>query len=70
MIKNLLSNNFGRILVSCILGLALASLFKKVCVDDDCLIIKSDPNWNLNNKIFKENNKCFKFKPKTSSCKV
>tara|TARA_B100000035_G_C20633170_1_gene393265 strand:- start:343 stop:555 length:213 start_codon:yes stop_codon:yes gene_type:complete len=70
MIKNLLSNNFGRILVSCILGLALASLFKKVCVDDDCLIIKSDPNWNLDKKIFKENNKCFKFKPESTSCKV
>lgn len=68
MLKKLLSNEFGRIVVSCILGLGLASLFKKVCVDDNCLIIKTDPNWNSENKIFQQNSKCFKFKRQEAKC--
>ena len=54
MLKRLLSIDSGKIVVSCILGLGLASLFKKVCVDDNCLIIKTDPNWKEENKIFKK----------------
>ena len=68
MLSKLLSNEFGRIAISCILGLGMASLFKKVCVDDNCLIIKTNPEWNIERKIFKENNKCFKFKQEDTKC--
>ena len=43
MLKKMASNDLGKIIISCILGLGLASLFKKICVDDNCLIIKSPP---------------------------
>lgn len=66
MIKNLLKSKSGKIIISCILGLGLASLFKKVCIDDNCLIIKS-PN-NVGGKIFKNDDKCYKYTPHSISC--
>lgn len=69
MLKKLLSSESGKIMISCILGLGLASLFKKVCVDDNCLIIKTDPNWKSESKIFQQNSKCFKFKRQDYQCK-
>ena len=69
MLNKILANPSGRFIISFILGLGLASLFKKVCVDDNCLIIKTDPKWNLDKKTFQKNNgKCFKFKPQETKC--
>ena len=69
MLNKILSNKTGQIIISCILGLGLASIFKKVCVDDNCLIIKTDPKWNVDKKIFQNTNgKCFKFKPQEAKC--
>jgi len=70
MINKLLSNDFGCNVISCILGLGLASLFKKICVDDNCLIIKSSSDWDIENKIFQNNNKCFKFKTERTKCNL
>jgi len=66
MINNLLKNNMTKIVISCILGLGLASLFKKICVNDNCLIIKSPPD--IEGKIFKYKNKCYKYKAKSVMC--
>ena len=68
MLKNLLKSELGRIIISCILGLGLASLFKKVCVDGNCLIIKSPPEDKIRGKIFKDEGKCFKYHKHSISC--
>lgn len=68
MLKKLLKNDLGRIIISCVLGLGLASLFKKVCVDDNCLIIKSPPDDKIRNKIFEEEGKCYKYHKHSVSC--
>jgi len=68
MINNLLKSESGKIIISCILGLGLASLFKKVCVDDNCLIIKSPPD--VKDKMFKYKNKCYKYTPHTVTCPI
>ena len=44
----ILEDNTGRIIISIILGLGLASLFKKVCHGRNCIIIKgpqTQENW-------------------------
>ena len=68
MLKKMASNDLGKIIISCILGLGLASLFKKICVDDNCLIIKSPPINKIQNKIFGLENKCYKYNPKMTEC--
>lgn len=66
MINNLLKSESGKIIISCILGFGLASLFKKVCIDDNCLIIKSPPN--IEGNIFKFQDKCYTYTPHSVTC--
>ena len=67
--RDILKNKNGKIIISCILGLGLASLFKKVCVDDNCLIIKSPPKSEIDNHIFGSGDKCYVYNPEVSECK-
>ena len=68
MIIKLLKTRFGQILISIILGLGLASLFRKVCRDNNCLIIKSPPVNEIQDKIFRFEEKCYVYEPKSSKC--
>ena len=67
-LNNLLKNNTGKLIVSCILGLGLASLFKKVCIDDSCLIIKSPPKEEIEGSVFKHENKRYTYSPEITTC--
>jgi hypothetical protein len=67
-VRRLLYNEYSKYIISVILGLGLATLFRKVCNDRNCLIFKA-PNINsIKNKIFKHNNKCYKFNYNSCSC--
>lgn len=68
MISKILKSDIGRFIISAILGLGLASLFRRACIGDNCVIIKSPPNNNIQNKTFKYGNKCVKYTPKIHKC--
>ena len=65
----ILNTSEGSIIISIILGLGLASLFKKVCQDNNCVIVKSPPKNTIVGKIFKEDDKCYKYSPISTTCK-
>ena len=67
-ILNILNTEFGIIITSMMLGLALASLFRKTCRDNNCVIIKGPPYKDIENKIFSFDSKCYTYKPEASSC--
>lgn len=69
-ILKLLNTRTGIIFVSIILGLALASLFKKSCVDDSCKIIKGPPLKQVEGKVFTFDNKCYKYKAEATKCGI
>ena len=60
----------GKIIMSILLGFGLASLFRKVCKDKNCLIFHAPPLDDFNNKIFKSNGKCVKYKPILTKCSM
>lgn len=64
----LFKTNIGSIIVSFILGLALASLFKRTCSDGKCVVIKGPPLKQIEGKVFAFDNKCYKYKAEASSC--
>ena len=67
-LKRLLYGKYSKYVISAILGIGLATLFRKVCNDRNCLIFKG-PKINLiEKKVFKHNNKCYKFKHESCSC--
>ena len=68
-IRRLIYSDFGSIVMSIILGLGLATLFRKVCKDRNCMIFKAPNIRHIQNQIFKYGNKCYKFEPNPRSCK-
>lgn len=58
----------GRTIMSILLGLGLATLFRKVCKGKNCVIYHAPPIEEINDKIFKHGNKCYKFSPINTKC--
>ena len=58
----------GKYLMSMLLGFGLASLFRTVCKDKHCLIFSALHLDQIQNKIYKNDNKCYKYVPETTKC--
>ena len=67
-LKRLVSSEFGIKMLSIILGLGLATLFRKVCKGRNCMVFKG-PNINeVEKTIYKNDDKCYQFKYDTVQC--
>jgi hypothetical protein len=64
----LLKSDTGRKLISFVIGLGLAALFRKVCKDGNCVIIQGPPLEEVENKIFKMDSKCYRYKAEATTC--
>ena len=60
----------GKIIMSILLGFGLASLFRNVCKDKDCLLFYAPPLEKIKDKIYKSGEKCVKYSPIPSKCNV
>jgi hypothetical protein len=58
----------GKIIMSMLLGLGLASLFRTVCKGKNCLVFYAPPLDQFKDKIYKSGNKCVKYNPVASNC--
>jgi len=67
-IRRLLYSDFGKYLISAILGLGIATLFRKVCKDRSCLVFHAPPIDKIRGQIFKFNDKCYNFKESATTC--
>ena len=66
--KRLIYGEPGKIIISIILGLGLATLFRKVCKDRDCIIFRAPDIKKIHNQIFKFEEKCYKFSEEIERC--
>ncbi len=64
----LLHTNNGRYAISFILGIGLASLFRKVCKDRNCIIFKAPPLDEVTKNTYAYGDKCYNFKEKITKC--
>ena len=60
----------GRIIMSLLLGFGLASLFRTICKNKDCLIFRAPPLEQFKDKIYKSNGKCVKYTPVSTKCSI
>lgn len=70
MIKEILEEKMGQVIISVILGLGLASLFRKICNGDNCIIIKSPDLKDLKKYYYKIDSQCYKYEPYSTSCEL
>ncbi len=64
----LLHTENGRYAISFILGMGLASLFRKMCNDRNCLIFKAPPLNEVTENTYTYGDKCYTFKEKLTTC--
>ena len=58
----------GRNLMSIILGLGLATFFRKMCSGKNCTITKAPPLDEIDDKIYKFDGKCYKLEKNAEKC--
>lgn len=67
-INKVLSSEFGAIVVSILLGVGLAALFKTACKDGKCIVINSPPSSETDKYFYKVNDDCYKYSPVAAEC--
>jgi len=60
----------GKKIMSILLGFGLASLFRTVCKNKDCLIFHAPSLDQIKNKIYKGGDKCVTYKPVATKCSI
>ena len=61
-------SEIGRYLMSIILGLGLATFFRKMCNGKNCVISKAPPLEEIDDKIYKFDGKCYKLEKNAEKC--
>lgn len=66
--QRLLNSDTGRIFVSVLLGLGLASLFRKVCKDKNCIRFNGPVIGDIEGKIYQHGEKCYSYTTHSDKC--
>jgi len=67
-IKKYIKSESGIFIISILLGLGLASIFRKACNDRKCIVFNAISYKNIKEKIYKFGSDCYKFEQVSESC--
>ena len=65
---DLVKSQFGKYVMSIMLGLGLATIFRRTCKDRKCLVFVPPEMDSLSKDIYEYNGKCFKYEAKGIAC--
>lgn len=65
---HLLENETGRIVISILLGLGLATIFRKVCEGNSCVVVQGPKLSDIEQYVYKVENSCYKYTPSAAPC--
>jgi hypothetical protein len=66
--KRLLTTQTGIFFISVLLGLGLATLFRKVCNDKNCIVFNGPILNEVEGKIFEEDGECYTYTLTKEAC--
>ena len=67
-IKRLIHTPMGQVLLSIILGLGLATMFRHVCNGKNCLTFNGPVISEIDGKIYKFGESCYRYRTKHTKC--
>lgn len=67
-LQDLLNSEEGSILISILLGLGLAAMFRQVCKKGTCVVIKGPPRSQTDDYFYKIRDECYKYTPYVVPC--
>jgi hypothetical protein len=66
--KRLLYTPLGQFFISVLLGLGLATIFRKVCTEKNCIQFKGPILTEIDGKTYKHDNKCYRYVSENGKC--
>jgi len=67
-IRRILYSPFGKYVISMLLGIGLATLFRKACTTRNCMKFVAAPMSKIKNQVFEYNDVCYTFENTAESC--
>jgi hypothetical protein len=67
-LSKFLDSKTGKYITSMLLGFGLATFFREVCKGENCNVFYAPPLTEVENKIFKHDNKCYKYNLVSIKC--
>ena len=67
-IKQIINSKEGKYIISIIIGLGLATMFREVCKDKTCIEFRAVGEKEIKDSVYKHDNKCYKYSIKSTSC--
>ena len=58
----------GKMMISILLGLGLATLFRKVCTDKNCIRFNGPVITDIQGKTYKHGEKCYQYTSTATTC--
>lgn len=68
MMIDKLETPFGKILISVIFGIGIASFFRMTCKDGRCVVISGPNPSDIQANMYKIEDKCYKYVPYAAKC--
>lgn len=68
-LSRILHSQIGKFFISLMLGLGLATAFRKVCNDKSCLVFNGPVIDELSGKTYQFDEYCYKYELKPTTCK-
>jgi hypothetical protein len=66
--QRLLNTALGKFFISVLLGLGIATMFRKVCKDKSCMVFNGPIISELDDKIYKYGEKCYTYNTVPGKC--
>lgn len=67
-LSKLIHTETGKYVMSILLGLGIATFFRQICKGRNCVIFHAPPLEEVENKIFKYGDKCYKYNTIPTKC--
>ena len=65
---NILDDPIGQIAISILLGFGLATVLRRTCKGNSCVIVRGPPLRDVRRHVYKVEDDCFKYTPYASKC--
>lgn len=66
--SSILSDRFGAIIVSVILGLGLAAVFRATCHGDACIVVHGPPRDQIDKHVYRIDDQCYRYSSFAVGC--
>ena len=68
LVKKVMTDGTGAIVISVLLGLGLAAMFRKACKGNSCIVVKAPNLTEVSQYVYQLDTGCFKYRPQVVPC--